>query len=208
MLLLRGELAEGLAQGGIEEDGVVAKAALSHGGKGDGALHLALRREGVPVGEGAGDGAGKVGGAGGLAPEVFQEQAVAAHIVQTLAAVAGGIDAGGSGQGVHAEAGIVRDGGKICRLADGLGLEHGVLGKRRAGLLYFKVDAKRLGGHHFHPEAGQNVRHFPQFFLILGCQYEFHKLLLTALPGLPSGWPEAPGFPWRKGGPAPAAQRG
>ena len=66
-----------------------------------------------------------------------------------VAAVAGAVDAGGAVQRVHAEAGIVGDGGQAAGLADGLGLDEGIGLKGSAGLVRLDGDAKLLLTDHF-----------------------------------------------------------
>lgn len=81
-LLLCRQLAEGLALLRHQEHRVVAKALRPHGGKGDGAVAAALRRQLIPVGEGTGDGAGEVGRPGGLSPHVLQQQGIPPPVIQ------------------------------------------------------------------------------------------------------------------------------
>ena len=76
-LLLGAELAEGLAELRHQKHGVIAEAALPHGGEGDGAVAAALGGDGLSVGECAANRAGEVGGAGGLPPHGVQQQHVA-----------------------------------------------------------------------------------------------------------------------------------
>ena len=66
-----------------------------------------------------------------------------------VAAVAGAVDAGSAVQRVHAEAGIVGDGGQAAGLADGLGLDEGIGLKGSAGLVRLDGDAKLLLADHF-----------------------------------------------------------
>ena len=75
---------------------------------------------------------------------LLQEFVVVGLVVAVVAAVAGTVDAGGTVQRVHAQAGIVGDGGQPAGLADGLGLDEGIFFKGGAGLLRLDGDAKLL----------------------------------------------------------------
>ena len=175
-LLLCRQLAEGPALLRHQEHRVVAKSRRPHGGKGDGTVAPALRRQLVPAGKGAGDGAGEVGRPGSLSPHVLQQQGIPPPVVQLLPAVTGGIHAGSSVQGVHTETGVVRDGGQPAGRADGLGLQHGVFRKGGAGLLHVYGDSHVCGAHHFHPQSGEDIRHLLQLTGVMGCQHEFHTV--------------------------------
>ena len=141
-LLLRSQLGVGLAQLRQEEDRVVAKAACALGGEGDSPRADALRLNGIPVGEHAGDGAGEVGGAAGSSPQVGQQQAVTARVVQLRAAVAGGVDPRRAVQGVHAHAGVVGNSGQAAGFHHRLGLQHGVLREGLPSLLHVHAEAQ------------------------------------------------------------------
>ena len=175
-LLLRRQLAEGLALLRHQEHRIVAEALRPHGGESDGTVAPALRRQLVPVGKGAGDGAGEVGRPGGLAPHVLQQQGVPSPVVQSLSAVAGGVDAWTAVQGVHAQAGVVRDGGQPAGRTDDLGLQHGVFRKGGASLLHIHGDAHICGAHHLDTEAGEDLSHLPQLAGVMGRQYELHTV--------------------------------
>lgn len=101
-LFLLGQLCKGFCLVGHEEYRIIAETALPHGGKSDGAGSLPLGGDGVPIGEGTGNGAGKMSRPGGLAPEILQQQGIPALVVQSLAAIPGGLHAGAAVEGVHA----------------------------------------------------------------------------------------------------------
>ena len=167
-LFLLGQLCKGLCLVRHEEYGVIAETALPHGGKSDGAGGLPLGGDGVSVGEGAGDRAGEVGRPGGLTPEILQQQGIPALVVQSLAAVPGGVHTGAAVEGVHAQAGIVSDGGQLRQLADGLGLQHGILREGAPGLLHVHSDPQFLGTYYLHAELAQDGPHFPDLIGIMG----------------------------------------
>ena len=167
-LFLLGQLCKGLCLVRHEEYGVIAETALPHGGKSDGAGSLPLGGDGVPIGEGTGNGAGKMSRPGGLAPEILQQQGIPALVVQSLAAIPGGIHAGAAVEGVHAQAGIVGNGRELRQLADGLGLQHGILCEGAPGLLHVHSDPQLLGTYYLHAELAQNGPHFPDLIGIMG----------------------------------------
>ena len=105
---------------------------------------------------------------GGLAPEILQQQGIPALVVQSLAAIPGGIHAGAAVEGVHAQAGIVGNGRELRQLADGLGLQHGILREGTPGLLHVHSDPQFLGTYYLHVELAQNGPHFPDLIGIMG----------------------------------------
>ena len=101
-LFLLGQLCKGLCLVRHEEYRVITEPVVPHRRKGDGAGGLSLSGDGIAVGEGAGNGAGKMRRPRGLPPEVLQQQGIPALIVQSLAAVPGGLHTGAAVEGVHA----------------------------------------------------------------------------------------------------------
>ena len=83
-------------------------------------------------------------------------------------------------QRIHAEAGIVRHGGKMRHLRDGGGLQIGVFLKGIARLVYLKIDARQRLGHHGNAEGLQNLLEFPVFPLIVRCENERHCTIASA----------------------------
>ena len=129
-------------------------------------MAIALRRQGVPVGEGADDGGVEMGGAVRCTPHIAQQQAAALRVA-VQPAVAGGVDARRTLKPVHAQAGVVRDGGQAAGLHDGLCLQPGVLGKGGACLLHVDIHA-HVGGHdHLHAQLAQNGLHLRQLALVM-----------------------------------------
>ena len=173
LFFLRRQLSEGLALFRHQKHRIVAEASLAHWREGDGAVAAPLRRQGIPIGEGAGNGTGKVGFPGGLPPHGVQKQHVPSPVVQLLPAVAGGIDAGPAVQGVHAETGVVRDGGQAGGLADGPGLQHGVFLKGGSRLLHIHGDPHIGGAHHLDAQVRKDGRHLFQLARIVRGQHEF-----------------------------------
>ena len=167
-LFLLGQLCKGLCLVRHEEYRVIAETALSHGGKSDGAGSLPLGGDGVPIGEGTGNGAGKMSRPGGLPPHSLQQQHIPSPVIQPLAAVPGGVHTGAAVEGVHAQAGIVSDGGQLRQLADGLGLQHGILCEGAPGLLHVHGDPQVFWANHLHAELAQNGPHFPDLIGIMG----------------------------------------
>ena len=167
-LFLLGQLCKGLCLVRHEEYGVIAETALPHGGKSDGAGSLPFGGDGVPIGEGTGNGAGKMSRPGGLPPHSLQQQHIPSPVIQPLAAVPGGVHTGAAVEGVHAQAGIVSDGGQLRQLTDGLGLQHGILSEGAPGLLHVHSDPQFLGTYYLHVELAQNGPHFPDLIGIMG----------------------------------------
>ena len=64
----------------------------------------------------------------------IQKLIVVGFVVAVAAAVAGAVHAGRTAQRLHAQAGVIGDGGQAACLADGFSLDEGVLGKGGAGL--------------------------------------------------------------------------
>ena len=79
----------------------------------------------------------------------FQQFIIVGLVVAVAAAVAGAVDAGGTVQCIHAQAGVIGDGGQAAGLADGLGLDEGIGLKGSAGLVRLDGDAKLLLADHF-----------------------------------------------------------
>ena len=105
---------------------------------------------------------------GGLPPHSLQQQHIPSPVIQPLAAVPGGVHTGAAVEGVHAQAGIVSDGGQLRQLADGLGLQHGILSEGAPGLLHVHSDPQFLGTYYLHAELAQNGPHFPDLIGIMG----------------------------------------
>ena len=91
-----------------------------------------------------------------------------------VAAVAGGVHTGATVQSVHAQTGIIGDGGELGGGADGFRLQHGIFREGRAGLLHFHSQSQILGTDHLHAEPGQDGAHLLQFARIVGGKYIFH----------------------------------
>ena len=92
-----------------------------------------------------------MGGAGPGAPEILQQQAIPG-LVAVHAAVAGGIDARCAVQRVHAQAGVVGDGGQAAGLHHSHGLDGGVLGEGGSVFLRLQVQAHVGLEDHLHPQ--------------------------------------------------------
>ena len=75
-----------------KEHRIIAEAPFPHGGKGDGAVAVAVGGQHVAVGEGAADGRMEMGGTVRRAPHVLQQQSAAGRITVQIA-VPGGVDA-------------------------------------------------------------------------------------------------------------------
>ena len=76
-----------------------------------------------------------MGGAVRRAPHILQQQSAAGRVAVQIA-VPGGVDARRALQPVHAQSGVVADGGQAAGFHDGFGLQRGVLGKGSARLLH------------------------------------------------------------------------
>ena len=111
----------------------------------------------------------EVGAAVGLPVHHLQKKTVAADVVQPLAAKARAVNAGAAVQRVDAQSRIVRNGGQLRRLNDGLGLEKRILGKGLARFLHLDLYAEVGLRHDLHAELAQNSAHFLQFLGVLRC---------------------------------------
>ena len=58
--------------------------------------------------------------------------------------------------------------GSFASLADGLGLQHGILSEGAPGLLHVHSDPQFLGTYYLHAELAQNGPHFPDLIGIMG----------------------------------------
>ena len=151
VFLLRRQLGKGLAQLRHEKHRVIAEAVVPLGGVGNGAEAVPGGVQPVPIGEAADDGRVEMGGAGPGTPEILQQQAIPG-LVAVHAAVAGGIDARCAVQRVHAQAGVVGDGGQAAGLHHSHGLDGGVLGE--GGSVFLRLQAQAHVGleDHLHPQ--------------------------------------------------------
>ena len=136
-------------------------------------MAVALGLQHVPVGEAAHHRRMEVGGTGPGSPEILQQQPIAGHIV-IQAAIAGGVHTGGAVEGVHAQAGVVGNGGQSAGLHDGLGLDAGVFREGGAGFLRLQRQPQFGLEYYLHPQLAQNALHLRQLALIMRSQYEFH----------------------------------
>ena len=93
-----------------------------------------------------------------------------------VAAVAGAVDAGGAVQRVHAEAGIVGDGGQAAGLADGLGLDEGIGLKGSAGLVRLDGDAKLLLADHLMALSLEDAPQLAELSGVAGGCTNLHKI--------------------------------
>ena len=111
---------------------------------------------------------------------VFQQLIVVGFIVAVVAAVAGAVNPRGPIQSIHAEAGVIGDGGHAAGFADGLGLDEGVFLKSGAGLIGFNGDAKLLLADHLVALRFQNAPQFTELTGVAGRCTNFHVFLLSA----------------------------
>ena len=110
-----------------------------------------------------------------------------------VAAVAGAVHAGRTVQCVHAQAGIVGDGGQAACLADDLGLDEGILGKGGAGLFRLNRDAQFLLADHLVALRFQNAAQFAELSGVAGSCTNFHAAtLLSASTGAGAALPQSP----------------
>ena len=151
VFLLRRQLGKGLAQLRHEKHRVIAEAVVPLGCIGNGAEAISGGVQPVPIGKAADDGGVEMGGAGPSTPEILQQQAIAG-LVTVHAAVSGGIDARCAIQRVHAQAGVVGNGGQAAGLHDGHGLDGGVFGEGDAVFLRLQVQAHVGLEDHLHPQ--------------------------------------------------------
>ena len=172
---------EGKAVSGLSLAAAVAGAiagttdpALPLGGEGDGPRALPPGGDHVPVGEAAGDHRDELGRPGRLPPQVLQQQAIAPGVVQLRAAIAGGVYPRRPVQCVHAQAGVVGDGGQAAGLHHGLGLQQGVLLEGGARLLYVHIHPGLGLGADLYPQFRQDGVHFRQLLFVFAGQYQFH----------------------------------
>ena len=134
-------------------------------------------------------------GTGTLPLHIPEQQPVSPLVVQSPAAVAGGIDPGRSVQGVHAEAGVVGYGRETALFADRLRFQKGVFRKGGPRLLHIHLDTKLGLEDDLYPQLAQNSLHLFQFALVLAGQYKFH---LTPPQAPCFAVQSAHGSPWRR----------
>jgi hypothetical protein len=129
------------------------------------------------------DDAAEAAGPGELPRHAPEHQLIALLVGESLAAVAGGVDPRRAVQGVHAQTGVVRDGGEAAGLHDGLGLDAGVVREGLAVLLRLQVQTQLRLEHHLHAQSAQNLLHFPQLVLIVAGKNKFHECQLLFCQG-------------------------
>ena len=105
---------------------------------------------------------------------VFQQFIVVGFIVAVVAAVAGAVNARSPIQSIHAEAGVIGDGGHAAGFADGLGLDEGIGRKGGARFLGLKGDAQLFLAHHLVALRFQNAAQLPELARIACCCTNFH----------------------------------
>ena len=151
VLLFLVDLGEGLVQGLIQEQRIIAEAAVAalrlqqHAGAG------ALRDAGGLAGNRQGNGALEGALAAGLALHAAQEQVVVVLVALAFAihhGIAGGIHAGLVIQGLDSEAAVIGDGGITGGLADRLCLDGGIACKGGGVLFDVGVEAGSVHAHH------------------------------------------------------------
>ena len=91
-----------------------------------------------------------------------------------------GLNAGRTAQRIHAQAGVIGDGGQAAGFADGLGLDEGVFLKSGAGLIGFNGDAQLLLADHLVALRFQNAPQFTELTGVAGRCTNFHVFLLSA----------------------------
>ena len=157
-----------------DEQGVVAEAVFPFFLKADSAVHVALGLIYAALGPHQGYGAGVVGAPVLHALQLFQQQAVVGRVVPMSAAEAGGVDAGGPAQGVHAYAAVVGDGPAAGYLRYLPGLLHGILHKGLAVLHGLMVNARLLQGDYLVEHPAQDVLYLNELVGVVGCDNKFH----------------------------------
>ena len=103
-----------------------------------------------------------------------QKLIVVGFIVTVMAAVAGAVHAGCAVQRVHTQAGVIGDGRQAAGLADGLGLDEGILGKGGAGLLRLDGDAQLFLADHLVSLRFQNAAQLAKLSGVAGGCTNFH----------------------------------
>ena len=122
-----------------------------------------------------------------------QKLVVVGFVVAVAAAVAGTVHAGRTAQRIHAQAGVIGDGGQTACLADSLGLDEGILGKGGAGLLRLDGDAQLLLADHLVALRFQNAAQFAELSGVAGSCTNFHAAtLLSASTGAGAVLPQSP----------------
>ena len=116
---------------------------------------------------------------------LLQEFVVVGLVVAVVAAVAGTVDAVGTVQRVHAQAGIVGDGGQPAGLADGLGLDESVFRKGGAGLFRLDGDDQLLLTDHLMSLRFQNAAQLAELTGVAGGCTNFHfpRPISASIPG-------------------------
>jgi len=103
-----------------------------------------------------------------------------------------GLNAGRTAQRLHAQAGVIGDGGQAACLADGFSLDEGVLGKGGAGLLRLDGDAQLLLADHLVALRFQNAAQFAELSGVAGSCTNFHLNTPSAFKARPFGRAPSP----------------
>ena len=105
-----------------------------------------------------------------------QKLIVVGLVIAVVAAVAGAVHAGCTVQCVHAQTGVIGDGGQAAGLADSLCLDEGVFRKGGAGFLRLDGDAQLLLADHLMSLRFQNAAQLAKLSGVAGRCTNFHFL--------------------------------
>ena len=87
-----------------------------------------------------------------------------------------GLNAGRTAQRIHAQAGVVGDGGQAAGLADGLGLDESIFCKGGAGLVRLDGDAQLLLADHFVALSLEDAPQLAELSGVAGGCTNLHKI--------------------------------
>ena len=91
--------------------------------------------------------------------------------------IAGGINAGGTAQGIHHQAAVIRKAGHAGKVPEILNLYNGILLESRAGLLdidLFFCKTKVVGGYNLDAVGAEDFAGFAEFSGVAGGEKQFH----------------------------------
>ena len=113
--------------------------------------------------------------------EISKQELIAIGVgIGVASGISRGTHARFSAEGVHAKAGVIRNGGKPRKTHDGFRLDAGVFRERFAGLLNLFRKAGVRFTQKLHAEVFKKCAELPQLILIIGRQNQFHSSSASA----------------------------
>jgi len=176
VFLLRADLSRGFPVLGQNEQRVIAKAVLTLLLKSDFAVHVALCGNQSAVGACQSNGTGVVCTAVSDTLQLLQKKLIVCLVITMSAAETGGIDAGGTAQGIHADTAVVCNGTATGDFRNLTGFFHGIFHKGGAVFNRFVVDTRFPHGNDLFKKIPQYLLDFNQLMLIVGCNNQVHGI--------------------------------